>query len=131
MRLAGGFQVAAYLALFIVMVQDKGTMIRINEKYSIMDQGYFFHLVLYFTLMVSVTLSVTNCTNLTIRIWHIIARRLERPNKPQVIFPMLSPPLQPVASSEAPIYSNSVYNSFDSRTLDITNGGVTVLPFSP
>lgn len=130
MGLAGGFQVAAYLALFIVMVQDKETMIRINEKYSMMDQGYIFHLILYFTLMVSVTLAATNCTNLIIRIWRVMVRRLEKPNKQRAIFPMLSPPLQLVASSEAPIYTISVSNSFDTHTLDITNGMMSALPFS-
>ena len=141
MGLAGGFQVATYLALFTVMVQDKGTMIRINEKYSIMDQGYFFHLVLYFALLVSTTLAVTNCANFAVRIWNIMARSLKRLNKPRLrsanthkrqrIFPILSPPLHLSPSSEAPIYSINISNSLDSHSVDITNGGATALPFSP
>lgn len=127
--LAGGFQVAAYLGVLVAMVQDKATMIRLNEKYSMMDQGYFFHLVLYFALMVSFILAGTNCVNLTIRIWKIVSKRLEKPIiKPQQISPILYPPLRPVFSSEAPIYSMNIYNSFDSHTADISNGGVTALP---
>lgn len=126
--LAAAFQTTAFIVLLVFLLQDRDTAIRINEKYSVRDHGYLFHLMMHFSLLLSAVLALVNCMNLAVRLWKIISRWWERRNTQRKIFPLVSNPLKPIYSSETPVLSCKLHNdSQDTPTIDRTNGGVCFL----
>lgn len=124
--LAAACQATVFIVLLVYLLQDKAAAMRINEKYSVRDQGSFFHLIMYFSLLLSAIIAIINFTNLAKRLWKITSKWCERRTIQRLLFPATSAPLKAIYSSEAPVHRDSL----DSHSVDFT-GSVTVLPFSP
>lgn len=81
-----GCQTGADVGLWVLMLSNKEFALYIGEKYSMRDQGYLYHLLQLFSLLVSVSVLIASVFNLILHIcWRISQRKHRNKSRFQVI----------------------------------------------
>lgn len=70
-----GCQTGAGIGLWVLMLSNKDFALYIGEKYSLRDQGYLYHLLLLFSLLVSVSVLIASVFNLLSQICRRISQK--------------------------------------------------------
>ena len=79
-------QVTAGVAVLVLMMTDREVMLEINEKYSLEDGGYFFHLVLYFAIFISIAIALECGVNFCLQLRRFVLLWKTRRQTQPVIF---------------------------------------------
>lgn len=69
-----GLQVTAAIMLVVMMVEDRESMLRINEKYDMKDGGYLSHLILYFSVFVSISIALSCLVQIILQLGRLIVQ---------------------------------------------------------
>ena len=102
-----GCQTGADIGLWVLMLSDKEFAMYIGEKYSLRDQGYLYHLLLLFSLLVSASVVIASVSNLIFQIcWRISQRKRQKKSRFQVI------PTVPRIDSNTPVLRSEGESAF-------------------
>jgi hypothetical protein len=73
-----GLQAAASVSLHGMMFRSKAFAMHLNEKYSLRDEGYLFHLLIVFALLLSCSVEIACFINGIKEIYRLISLRREK-----------------------------------------------------
>lgn len=81
LALATASQTAAVVGLWALMLGNRDLAVRLGQKYALRDQGYLYHLLLLFFLLVSASLAIASLSNLVLHLCRLLSQ-WKRPRKP-------------------------------------------------
>lgn len=80
-------QICATVALMVLMLNNRSFAMRVTSKYSLLDQGYLFNLLLPFSFLVSSSLAIASCFNFAFYLYKDLSNQRLKKKAREIVSP--------------------------------------------